>query len=276
MRDRTGGRDALRPAAAHHPALAACEAGGARPARHGGQPIPRRGERRSRGAGCRRQRDRRRGCDGAGAGDARAVELGAGRHRLRAGSPCRRAPRAGRGFRPSCARRPRSFAVPADRADEAGPVRLAGGGGRHQYPRPAFLRDPLGAGRACRHARTLGKAAVRGGDRPGAGAGPARAAGRLVHHAQDRELRRRAAALSGKRPHLPARRPAAGGALSGGAGLLHARPSAGDAGAPGASWPARFLRGRDRGADRRGCAGVGRRAHGRGSARLPGARPRRR
>ena len=73
---------------------------------------------------------------------------------------------------------------------EAGPVRLAGGGGRRQRPRPAVLRHPLRRRRLCPHARPLGHVAAVRGDGPGHRAGQARPVAGLVHHAEDRQLRR--------------------------------------------------------------------------------------
>ena len=98
----------------------------------------------------------------------------------------------------------------------------------------------------CAPARALGPAAVGRGDRAGAGAGEARPAGGLVHHVEGGRLGLGAAALSGKRAHLPAGRTAADRALSGRAGLLPPRPAAGHPGALGARRAARFLRGRHR------------------------------
>ena len=97
------------------------------------------------------------------------------RHRPRAGASRRAGARRGGRFRPD-ARRPRS--IPSrfkltGRVDGR-PVRLAGGGGRHQHPRAALLRDPVRGRRLCRDAQALGPPAARrdrdAGDRARAGA----------------------------------------------------------------------------------------------------------
>ena len=92
---------AVHTAAARHAALAAQQAVGEGPPRHGGLPGQGRGGGRRRGARCRRQRDRRRGGDRARARHARAVELRPRRHRLRAGASRRPEARRGGGFRPA-------------------------------------------------------------------------------------------------------------------------------------------------------------------------------
>ena len=77
-----------------------------------------------------------------------------------------------------------------------GPVRLAGGGGRHQHPWPAVVRHPVLGRRLRVYAPALGPAAAGRGDRAGHRAGEARAAAGLVHRAEGRHLRVGDAALS--------------------------------------------------------------------------------
>ena len=65
-------------------------------------------------------------------------------------------------------------ALQADRAHDDGPVRLAGGRGRHQHPRPAVGRHSVLGRRLRLHAPAMGQAAAGRGDRTGHRVGEAR------------------------------------------------------------------------------------------------------
>ena len=164
-------------------------------------------------------------------------------------------------------------ALQADRAHDDGPVRLAGGRGRHQHPRPAVGRHSR-LGRGLRlHAPAMGQAAAGRGDRAGHRAGEARPAAGLVHRAEGRHLgarrsgsirRRRAVYLPNGLPPAPPYQGKPGFFRQG--NLPDTLERLGRAGS------ARLLRGRDRRLGRRRRQGAGRRAVARGPAQLPGAK----
>ena len=197
-------RHALHPQFPHHAKLAPRQAGRFGQARHGGGAIEKcRGGQR-RGARCRRQRDRCRGGDRAGARGARTVELRSRRYRPRDRPSRGTGTSRGSRFRASRTRRPRCNPLQAHRSGRGRPVRMAGGRGRRQHPRAAIVRDPVGGGRLCRDARPLGTLAAVGDRSAGGGAGKAWPAAGLVHDAEDRELGRDPAQISGERARLPA------------------------------------------------------------------------
>ncbi len=96
------------------------------------------------------------------------------------------------------------------RRDDHRAVHLAARRGRPQHARPLVLRDPERCTRLCAGGRALRADAVARSSGAGGGAGPSGPTGRLVGDGEDRDRRRRSAALRRKPGNLAPRRAACG------------------------------------------------------------------